>query len=92
MIYAIAKRGESIETVRRKESARIDHEKILFISIVISILSACASPNYNYVPEVLDISEPPIDSINVAYVGDPMLRQGTYSEHDAILLKKKKLK
>ena len=64
-------------------------KKIFFISIIISILSACASPNYNYVPEVLDISEPPIDSINVAYVGDPMLRQGAYSEHYAILLKKK---
>lgn len=57
--------------------------------IVISFLTACASPNYNYVPKVSELSDPPIDAVNVAYVGDPMLRQGTYSEHDAILLIKR---
>lgn len=64
-------------------------KKNIVIFALISLLSACASPNYNYIPELLEISEPPIDSINVAYIGDPMLRQGTFSEHDAILLKKK---
>ncbi len=52
-------------------------------------LTACATPKYNYVPNKIDVSEPPIGSVQTAYVGDQLLRQGKYSEHDAILLKDK---
>ncbi|MFY8285447.1 hypothetical protein AAEU31_18255 [Pseudoalteromonas sp. SSMSWG5] len=51
-----------------------------------AVLSGCASPDYNYIPVSTQISEPAIDSVNIAYVGDVMLRQGKYSEHDAIYL------
>ncbi len=50
------------------------------------VLSGCASPDYNYTPIATSISEPAINSVNIAYVGDEMLRQGVYSEHDAIYL------
>lgn len=53
------------------------------------VLSGCASPDYNYLPETTQISEPAINSINTAYVGDVMLRQGKYSEHDSIYLPEK---
>ena len=50
------------------------------------LIAGCATPEYNYAPQSFEISEPPLGSINVAYVGDNMLRQGTYEEHDAIRL------
>ena len=36
----------------------------------------------------IKISEPPLDTVVTAYVGDNMLCQGKYTEHDAIYLKK----
>ena len=60
----------------------------LIISLFLLLsLTACAVPKYNYKPDSIDISEPPIGSTNVVYVGDSMLRQGNYTEHDAIYLK-----
>jgi hypothetical protein len=60
-------------------------------SIVLGILlglGGCASPDFNYQAKKLEISEPPLNSVNVAYVGDVLLKQGTYSESDAIYLPK----
>ncbi|SEA84213.1 hypothetical protein SAMN05660420_03378 [Desulfuromusa kysingii] len=61
--------------------------KLLAFTLLAIILSACAAPKYNYQPEKVEISEPPIGSTNIAYVGDSMLRQGKYIEHDTILLR-----
>lgn len=38
----------------------------------------------NYAPETINISEPPIGSVNEKRLGDELLIQGTYREHDAI--------
>jgi hypothetical protein len=46
----------------------------------------CAKPKYNYHPITMEISEPFIDTINTAYVGDVLLKQGNYTEHDTIYL------
>jgi len=54
--------------------------------IPILSLSACVSPKYNYAPVAVSLSEPPIGSVNTSQVGDVMLRQGKYKEHDAIYL------
>lgn len=51
-----------------------------------ALLFGCASPSYNYVPEATDISEPPLNTVVTAYVGDAMVRQGRFTEHDAIYL------
>ena len=61
--------------------------KFLLLALVAISLSACAAPKYNYQPETVQISEPPIGTTNIAYVGDNLLRQGKYVEHDAILLR-----
>jgi hypothetical protein len=50
------------------------------------LLSACAAPVYNYQPQSMAISEPPIGTVNTSTVGDVMLRQGKYKEHDAIFV------
>jgi len=50
------------------------------------MLAACASPQYNYVPSAVDISEPPIGHVHTASVGDVLLRQGMYVEQQAIHL------
>ena len=55
---------------------------LLFALFVIG----CAVPRYNYVPVRTEISEPPLGSINIAQVGDNMVRQGYYTEYDAIFL------
>jgi hypothetical protein len=47
----------------------------------------CTTVSSRYVPTVVAISEPPLNSVNIAQIGDNLLRQGTFSEHDAIYVK-----
>lgn len=49
-------------------------------------LVGCATPKYNYMPSVTQISKPPIDSEATAYVGDKMLVQGSYIKRTALFL------
>ncbi|OFE11414.1 hypothetical protein PHACT_12725 [Pseudohongiella acticola] len=49
-------------------------------------LISCASPSFNYVPQSVALSEPPLEELVTAFVGEPMLRQGRYTERDAIYL------
>ena len=44
----------------------------------------CATPLTNYQPTIQKISEPPINSVNEAYVGDRMLSQGIVTEREAL--------
>src|SRR6185295_780216 len=60
---------------------------MLFVAMATIVLSACATPKYNYKPTTVDISEPPVDSVSTVRIGDTMLRQGNYTEHEAIMLK-----
>jgi hypothetical protein len=60
--------------------------KSILISVVSLVLTACAVPKYNYTPQAIQISEPPLGSTNIAEVGDSLLRQGFYVEQDAIYL------
>jgi len=50
------------------------------------LLSACATTNTNYRPEMIDISEPPLGQAVVSEVGSTMIRQGKFVETDAIYL------
>ncbi len=54
------------------------------ILIPLAALSACASPNSNYVPRMVAISEPPIGVIVQKNIGDTLVRQGTFSTIQAI--------
>ncbi len=56
------------------------------IAILLIACTGCASPSYNYQPQYTNISEPPLNITSTAYVGDNMVRQGKYSEQDAIYL------
>lgn len=40
-----------------------------------------------YVPNRVEVSEPPLNTVTVAQIGDNLLRQGSYSEHDAIYVR-----
>ena len=51
-----------------------------------AFLSGCVSTNYNYLPSRVDLSEPPLGSVVTVHVGESMVRQGRYTEHDAIYL------
>ncbi len=59
---------------------------IAWMTIAILLLSGCAIPKANYAPSTVSISEPSLGSVNSTLVGDNMLRQGEYTEHDAILV------
>jgi len=62
-------------------------KKLLIAITSIAILSGCASPKYNYYPKSIAISEPPIGTVTISRIGDTMLRQGKYREHDALNLR-----
>ena len=49
-------------------------------------LSGCVSVKDNYRPQRTKTSEPPLNTVVTAYVGDNILHQGEYSEHDALYL------
>jgi hypothetical protein len=53
-------------------------------AICLVALGGCATPQYNYQPEARQISEPPLNTVSVANVGDEMLKQGKFIERDAI--------
>ena len=59
-------------------------KKILMLSILGFGLVGCATPKYNYQAVPQNISKPPINSINEAYVGDKMLEQGVFIEREAL--------
>lgn len=49
-------------------------------------LGACATPSFEYVPLVQEISRPPLDSVNTVGVGEQMLVQGRFVEREALQL------
>ncbi len=51
------------------------------------LLVGCAAPKYNYFPHELEISEPLLNNVSTAYVGDSMVHQGKYVESDAIFMR-----
>lgn len=56
----------------------------ILVWTLLTFLGSCATADYNYVPEQEAISEPPIGSVTTVYVGDSMIRQGTFTRVDAI--------
>ena len=58
-------------------------QKILVWTLSIFLVS-CATADYNYVPKEEAISEPPVGSVTTVFVGDSMVRQGTFKSIDAI--------
>ena len=56
----------------------------LISSLTVLLLVGCASPTYNYIPLATDVSEPPIGDVVRVNVGEKMLLQGRFTEHDAI--------
>lgn len=60
--------------------------RLLGVVIVGVVMAGCASPKYNYVAKVTAISEPPLNTTQTSSVGDVLLRQGKYKEHDALHL------
>lgn len=59
--------------------------KYLLILLALAI-TGCASPTYNYVALATDISNPPLGETVRVSVGDTMLIQGRFTEHDAIFV------
>ena len=52
------------------------------------IFAGCTSTSYNYQADQINISEPALGSVQSVGVGETMLRQGKYSEHEAIRVTK----
>lgn len=58
----------------------------LICLLVLTIGPGCSTPTYNYTPEITELSEPPLNTVVTVHVGDSMVKQGKYSEHDAIYI------
>lgn len=56
----------------------------ILIAFAMLGLAGCATPLTDYRPQTRTISEPPINSINVAQIGDRMLVQGNIVEREAL--------
>ena len=56
----------------------------LFLIVSVLLAAGCAAPKNNYLPKTIDISEPPLGVVIEKQVGDEMVRQGKYREHEAI--------
>lgn len=63
----------------------ISIRQMAMISVALA-LAGCASPKFNYAAKVTAISEPPLNTTQTSSVGDVLLRQGKYKEHDALYL------
>lgn len=61
--------------------------RAICLVMMASVSGGCVSPQYNYAPRSVDVSEPPVGSVSTARIGDTMLRQGKYREHDAIFIR-----
>lgn len=59
-------------------------KKLLLCSVMSIGLFGCATPKYNYTPEITKISKPPVGIEATALVGDQMLVQGKFIEQDAL--------
>lgn len=59
---------------------------LLFVTLAITILTGCVSPSNNYKPTTKEISFPSVHKTVVAEIGDELVKHGTYTEQDAILL------
>jgi hypothetical protein len=66
----------------------MDYRALIAVMATLMI-SGCASPKYNYTSAYLAISEPPLNTVQTSNVGDEMLRQGKYKEHDALYFSEK---
>jgi hypothetical protein len=72
---------------RRHLARRFQVAKAVLCAIATSLVAACATPTHNYMPVVVAISNPPIGSVNTTSIGDVLLQQGKYREHEAILVR-----
>ena len=59
-------------------------QKLLILTAYILTLGGCASPTFNYAPPITQISFPKIGAESSVNVGDTLVSQGSFSEHDAI--------
>jgi len=65
-------------------------KNVLLVSIFGIGLTGCVSPKYNYQATPQNVSKPPINSVNDAYIGDKMLEQGIFIEREALFIAKTK--
>ena len=61
-------------------------KKVLGVSLLAVALVACATPSYNYKPQVTHISTPPLNQVAIAYIGGSLLEQGKVIQADGIKL------
>lgn len=60
--------------------------KFMLSGLVLPLLAGCATSVANYSPKSIQISEPPLGVVATAQIGDSMIRQGKYIEHESIFV------
>ena len=56
------------------------------LALILLTMGGCVTPQYNYQPTATNVSYPALNSVNTAYVGDEILKQGRLIERDAIFV------
>jgi len=64
----------------------IRHLLVLALGATIALFTGCTTTQYNYRATATQISEPPLNTVCTAQVGDEMLKQGKFTERDAFRL------
>jgi hypothetical protein len=62
----------------------LEASKLIVLLISITLIG-CASPKYNYRVLANDVSEPTLGTTARVNVGESMLLQGRFTEHDEIM-------
>jgi hypothetical protein len=74
-----------IKVVQNRMLKRIStFSRMAIICMALSV-SACASPQFNYQPETVEVSFPTLGEKTTVGVGETMVRQGKYVERDSVL-------
>ena len=60
--------------------------KTVFIGLTFLLVQGCASPVYDYQPASSIVNQPDLNSVNSVVTGDSVLRNGSYANHEVIVL------
>lgn len=59
-------------------------KKITSLAFLVTVLTGCTTPVYNYTPQAKNFSIPPLHITTTTYVGEEMVKQGVDSSAEAL--------
>lgn len=63
---------------------------IYSVLLGIGLVGCGISPKYNYHPQTIQVSKPPLGTVSTVSIGDSLLQQGNYTEREALYVSERK--